>query len=95
MKIPKGFKMPKVYNSNPKKVYPIKLQWFLYGLKQSRSIWYNHISEYLFKGWYNNDLIYPWVFIKMSKCDFAIIVVYVDYLNIIRTLGEIPKTINY
>jgi hypothetical protein len=31
----------------------------------------------------------------MSKCDFAIIVVYVDYLNIIRTLGEIPKTINY
>jgi len=23
MKIPKGFKMPKVYNSNPKKVYPI------------------------------------------------------------------------
>jgi hypothetical protein len=31
----------------------------------------------------------------MSKCDFAIIVVYVDDLNIIRTLGEIPKTINY
>jgi hypothetical protein len=31
----------------------------------------------------------------MSKCDFAIIVVYVDDLNIIRILGEIPKTINY
>ena len=31
----------------------------------------------------------------MSKCDFAIIVVYVDDLNIIRILVEIPKTINY
>jgi hypothetical protein len=31
----------------------------------------------------------------MSKCDFAIIVMYVDDLNIIGTLGEMPKTINY
>jgi hypothetical protein len=30
MKIPKGFKMPKVYNSNPKKVYPIVAMVFIW-----------------------------------------------------------------
>jgi len=49
MKIYGGFKMPKAYNSNPQKFYSIKLQRFLYGLKQLGCIWYNCFSEYLLK----------------------------------------------
>lgn len=30
-------------------------------------------------------------FIKKLESDFAIVVVYIDDLNIIKTLGEIPK----
>ena len=33
MKIPEGFKLPKVTNSKPRSMYSIKLQRFLYGLK--------------------------------------------------------------
>ena len=35
MKIPKGFKLPKVMNSKPRNMYSIELQRSLYGLKQS------------------------------------------------------------
>jgi hypothetical protein len=64
MKIPKGFKMPEAYNSNPEKVYSIKLQRSLYGLKQSKYIWYNRLSEYLLREGYNNDFVCPCVFYK-------------------------------
>ena len=95
MKILEGFKMHEAYNLNSQKVYSIKLQRFLYGLKQSGCMWYNHLSEYLLREGYNNDPICPCVFIKKSKYDFVIIVVYVDDLNIIETHEEIPKIINY
>jgi hypothetical protein len=95
LKISEGFKMSEAYNSNPQKVYSIKLQRFLYGLKQSGCMWYNHLSEYLLREGYNNDPICPCVFIKKSKYDFVIIVVYVDDLNIIETHEEIPKIVNY
>jgi hypothetical protein len=95
MKIPKGFEMPKAYNSNPRKVCSITLQRSLYGLKQSGRMWYNHLSEYLLREEYNNDPICPCVFIKKSESNFIIVVVYVDDLNIIGTDEEIPKTINY
>ena len=35
MKIPKGFKLPEVMNSQPRSMHIIKLQWSLYRLKQS------------------------------------------------------------
>jgi hypothetical protein len=49
MKIPKGYKMPEAYNSKSRNIYSIKLQRSLYGLKQSRRMWYNRLSEYLLK----------------------------------------------
>ena len=95
LKISEGFKMSEAYNSNPQKVYSIKLQRFLYGLKQSGCMWYNRLKEYLLREGYNNDLICPCVFIKKLEYDFVIIVVYVDDLNIIETHEEIPKIVNY
>ena len=95
MKILEGFKMHEAYNLNSQKVYSIKLQKFLYGLKQLGCMWYNHLSDYLLREGYNNDLICPCVFIKKSKYDFVIIFVYVDDLNIIETHEEIPKIVNY
>jgi hypothetical protein len=58
-------------------------------------MWYNHLSEYLLRKGYNNDLICPCDFIKKSESDFVIIDVYVNDLNIIETHIEIPKTVNY
>ena len=86
MKIPKGHKLPKAYNTKSLNMYSIKLQRFLYGLKQSRRMWYNHLSEYLLKEGYANSPICPCIFIKKSETGFAIVVVYVDDLNLIGTL---------
>ena len=49
MKIPEGFKLPKVMNSKPRSMYSIKLQRSLYGLKQYGRMWYNRLSLYLLK----------------------------------------------
>ena len=67
MKILEGFKFPEATNPKPRNMYSIKLQRSLYGLKQSGRIWYNRLSEYLFKERYVNNLICPCVFIKKSK----------------------------
>ena len=76
-------------------MYSIKLQRSLYGLKQSRNIWYNRLSEYLLNEGYVNNLICPCIFIKKSKSRFAIIAVYVDDLNLVGTLKELTRTTNY
>ena len=76
-------------------MYSIKLQRSLYGLKQSGHMWYNHLSEYLLKEGYVNNLICPSVFIKKSEIRFAIIVVYVDDLNHIGTPKELTRTTRY
>ena len=73
----------------------IKLQRSLYGLKQSGCMWYNRLSEYLLKEGYVNNPICPCVFIKKSETGFAIIVVYVDDLNLVGTLEELTKTAEY
>ena len=78
MKIPEGFKLPEANSTKPRSMYSIKLQWFLYGLKQSGRMWYNHLSEYLLKEGYVNNPICPCIFIKKSETGFAIIAVYVD-----------------
>ena len=79
MKFPKGFRLPEVNNTKYCSTCLIKLQQSLYGLKQSRRTWYNHLSEYLLKAslmWYNrlseylleegyaNNPICPCIFIK-------------------------------
>ncbi|GKC47650.1 retrovirus-related pol polyprotein from transposon TNT 1-94, partial [Tanacetum coccineum] len=73
--------------------YAIKLNKSLYGLKQSRRMWYNRLSEYLLKEGYKNDSVCPYIFIKRSGSEYVIIAVYVDDLNIIGTPGELPKAI--
>ena len=60
MKLPKGFNLPNKANS--KENYSIKLNKSLYGLKQSRHMWYNRLSEYLLKEGYKNDPICPCIY---------------------------------
>ena len=86
MKIPEGFNVPNAHNSESRENYSIKLNKSLYGLKQSGCMWYNHLSEYLLRDGYTNNFICPCIFIKILGKEFAIIVVYVDDINIIGTL---------
>ena len=58
-------------------------------------MWYNHLSEYLLKQGYANNLIFPCIFIKKSETGFAIIVVYVDDLNLIETPEELTRASKY
>ena len=48
----------------------------------------------MLKEWHKNDLICPYIYIKRSKNEFAIIIVYVDDINIVGTLNELTKTID-
>ena len=95
MKIPKGFKLLEANNTKPHSMYSIKLQRFLYGLKQSKRMWSNRLSEYLLKEGYMNNPICPYIFIKKSEIRFAIIAVYVDDLNLVGTSEELIRTTNY
>ena len=49
VKIPKGFQMPKTNNLKNHSMYSIKLQRSLYGLKQSKCMWYNRFNAYLLR----------------------------------------------
>ena len=91
MKIPKGFKLFEANNIKSRRMHSFKLQRSLYGLKQTRRMWYNHLSEYLMKEEYVNNPICPCIFIKKSKTRFEIIAVYVDDLNLVRTLKSSQK----
>ena len=57
-------------------------------------MWYNRLSEYLLKEGFENNPICPCVFIKKSESEFAIIAVYVDDLNLVRTPEKLTKTAN-
>ena len=54
-------------------------------------MWYNRISEYLLKEGFENNPICPCVLIKRLESAFAIIVVYVDDLNLVGTLESSQK----
>ena len=95
MRILEGYKMSKAYNSISWDMCSIKLQRSLYGLKQLGYMWYNRLSEYLFKEGCVNNTICPCVFIKRSDSGFAIIAVYVDDLNIIGTPEGLNKIVSY
>ena len=58
-------------------------------------MWYNRLSEYLLKEEYANNLICPCIFIKKSETGFAIIAMYVDDLNFVRTPEELTRTTKY
>ena len=87
--------MPEVNNTKSCSMRSIKLQRSLYGLKQSGRMWYNCLSEYLLKEGYANNSICLCIFINKSETKFAIIVVYVDDLNLVGTLEEITRTTKY
>ncbi|KAM2294258.1 hypothetical protein ACFX1S_034183 [Malus domestica] len=58
-------------------------------------MWYNRLGEYLIKEGYTNNVICPCVFIKKSNSGFAIVAVYVDDMNLVETLEELNKTVEY
>ena len=95
MKIPKKFKLSEANCTKSLNMYSIKLQRALYGLKQSGRMWYNCLNEYLLKEGYMNNPICLCIFIKKSETGFAIIVVYVDDLNLVGTLEEFTRTTSY
>ena len=94
MKIPERYKMLEIYSSTSQIMYSIKLQRSLYGLKQSGCKWYNRPSEYFLKEGFENNPIFPCIFIKKSKFGFVIVAVYVDDLNFVGTPEELTKTAN-
>ena len=49
----------------------------LYGLKQSGHAWYNYLSKYLLKEWYNDDR--QNLILLLLTC---ILMMYIDDLNI-------------
>ena len=73
----------------------IKLRRELYCLKKFGRMWYNCLSEYLSKEGYKNNLIYLCVFIKKFTNGYAIVVVYVDDINLIRSPEELEKISSY
>ena len=95
MKIPGGFKLPEANNTKTRNMCLIKLQQSLYGLNQSGRMWYNRLNECLLKEAYANNPICPCILIKKSETAFAIIVVYVDDLNLIGTPEELTITTKY
>lgn len=55
-------------------------------------MWYNRLSGYLIKELYKNNLICSCLFVKISEFGFAIIAIYVNDMNLIRTLEVLLKT---
>jgi len=60
-----------------------------YWLKQLGYVWHNRLIEYLLKEGYRNNPICSCIYIKRSKNEFAIIIVYVDDINIIGTPNKL------
>jgi len=58
-------------------------------------VWHNRFIEYLLKEGYKNDPICSCIYMKRSKNEFAIIIVYVDGINIIGIPNELTKAIDY
>ena len=58
-------------------------------------MWYNRLSDYLIGNGYKNDNFCPCMFIKRTSTGFAIVVVYVDDMNIIGNPKEIDETMTY
>jgi len=57
-------------------------------------VWHNRLIEYLIKEGYRNDPICSCIYMKRSKNEFAINIVYVDDINIVGTPNELTKAID-
>ena len=55
-------------------------------------MWCNHFIEYLIKERYRNDPMCSCIYMKRSKNEFAIIIVYVNDINIVGTPNKLTKT---
>jgi hypothetical protein len=93
MKVPNKISIPNT-NAN-RNMYCIKLVKSLYGLKQSRRMWYNRLKELLLNKGYSNSDDCHCVFIRKSSIGFSIILVYVDDLNIIGHSKDIDEACNH
>jgi hypothetical protein len=93
MRVPEGLKI--LGPNQNRNMFIVRLQRSLYGLKQSRRMWFNRLSNFLLqRGYINNDDC-PCVFIKKSNDGFCIISVYVDDLNIIGVTRDIEEVMAY
>ena len=70
-KVPDGLTLPKPSDSKPRSAFAIKLKCSLYGLKQSKRMWYTRLSDYLIGKGYKNDELCTCVFIKKTSSGFA------------------------
>jgi hypothetical protein len=93
MKISDGISISNT-NAN-RNMYYVKLDKFLYGLKQSGRILYNRLKEFFLNKGYSNSDDCPCVFIRKSSSGFCIISVYVDDLNIIGHTTDIDEAHNH
>ena len=57
-------------------------------------MWHNRLIAYLLKEWYRNGPICFCIYMKISKNEFVIIIVYVNDINIVGTLNELTKAID-
>jgi hypothetical protein len=85
-----------VLNTNANRnMYCVKLVKSLYGLKQSRRMWYNRLKEFLLNKGYSNIDDGLCVFIRKSTTGFCIISVYVNDLYIIDHAKDIDEACNH
>ena len=56
---------------------------------------YNYLGEYLIREGYVYYLICLRILIKKSIIEFAIFIVYVEYLNLVGTLKELVRIVDY
>ncbi|KAM0981310.1 hypothetical protein ACFX2A_014658 [Malus domestica] len=91
MKVPEGLPLTGSNSSRPRNILSIRLRRSLYELKQPGRMWYNRLSEYLTSQGYVNNELCPCVFIKKSHSGFAIVAVYVDDMNLIKTPSELKE----
>ncbi|KAM1332669.1 hypothetical protein ACFX2F_008810 [Malus domestica] len=85
MKVPERLTLTGSNISKPRNTLAIRLGRF-------KRMWYNCLSEYLTSQEYVNNELCPCVFIKKSHSGFAIVVVYVNDMNLIGTSEELERT---
>jgi len=56
--------------------------------------WHNRLIEYLLNEGYRNDPTYSCIYMKRFKNEFAIIIVYINDINIVGTPNELTKAID-
>ena len=60
----------------------------LYGLKQAARVWYKKLDGFLLKHGFRRSQLEPCLYIKIDRCNFVVLVVYVDDLLIVSNSIE-------